>query len=194
MAFVPRFRCEGLNWFRNGCLHRRWVGGQRNGATVAQVWSSSTHHDGGGADSAHLTGWDGSPSVRSRRSEETQVSIVDVHVVQEWALMKVRSTSSHSQTSSHNVPHRQVLHEHGSPVLRPINQPRHSADGVCQCLSCQKTFGPILLLFGFPADEQHSRQISKVSSPGKLYSSLMEVIVRFTRSVSFTGTSPNSTS
>jgi len=44
---------------------------------------------------------------------------------------------------------------------------------------CQKTFVSIALLFGFPADEQHSQQISKVSSPGKLYSPLMEVIVRF---------------
>jgi len=47
---------------------------------------------------------------------------------------------------------------------------------------CQETFAPIVLLFGFPSDESHSRQISEVSSPGKLYSSLMEVIVRFARS------------
>ncbi|GAA5909549.1 hypothetical protein JCM5296_003870 [Sporobolomyces johnsonii] len=56
-----------------------------------------------------------------------------------------------------------VLHEHGFPVPRPIDQSRH-------CLIME-------LIDAFPL-----RQISAVPSPGALYSSLMDMIVRLARS------------
>jgi len=55
-----------------------------------------------------------------------------------------------------------VLHEHGFPVPRPIDQARH-------CILME-------FIDAFPL-----RQISEVPSPGKLYSSLMDLIVRFAR-------------
>ncbi|KZV71289.1 RIO1-domain-containing protein [Peniophora sp. CONT] len=55
-----------------------------------------------------------------------------------------------------------VLHEHGFPVPRPIDQARHC------------------ILMGF-IDAYPLRQIDEVPSPGKLYSQLMDVIVRFAR-------------
>lgn len=45
---------------------------------------------------------------------------------------------------------------------------------------CQKILGR--LSSGGTADQSHSRQIAEVSSPGKLYSTLMDLIVRFARS------------
>ncbi|KAK0208310.1 RIO1 family-domain-containing protein [Desarmillaria ectypa] len=54
----------------------------------------------------------------------------------------------------------QVLHEHDFPVPRPIDQARHC----------------ILMEF---IDAYPLRQISEVPSPGKLYSTLMDLIVRF---------------
>ncbi|KAK0506133.1 RIO1 family-domain-containing protein [Armillaria luteobubalina] len=56
----------------------------------------------------------------------------------------------------------QVLHEHDFPVPRPIDQARHC----------------ILMEF---IDAYPLRQISEVESPGKLYSTLMDIIVRFAR-------------
>ncbi|GAA5955909.1 hypothetical protein JCM21900_003869 [Sporobolomyces salmonicolor] len=56
-----------------------------------------------------------------------------------------------------------VLHEHGFPVPRPIDQSRH-------CLIME-------LIDAFPL-----RQISAVPSPGALYSVLMDMIVRLARS------------
>ncbi|GAA5874912.1 hypothetical protein JCM1840_007148 [Sporobolomyces johnsonii] len=56
-----------------------------------------------------------------------------------------------------------VLHEHGFPVPRPIDQSRH-------CLIME-------LIDAFPL-----RQISAVPSPGALYSALMDMIVRLARS------------
>ncbi|SJL05712.1 related to Serine/threonine-protein kinase rio2 [Armillaria ostoyae] len=56
----------------------------------------------------------------------------------------------------------QVLHEHDFPVPRPIDQARHC----------------ILMEF---IDAYPLRQISEVASPGKLYSTLMDIIVRFAR-------------
>ncbi|KAJ8469439.1 hypothetical protein ONZ45_g16884 [Pleurotus djamor] len=56
-----------------------------------------------------------------------------------------------------------VLHEHGFPVPRPIDQARHC----------------ILMEF---IDAYPLRQISDVASPGKLYSQLMDLIVRLARS------------
>ncbi|OCH95790.1 RIO1-domain-containing protein [Obba rivulosa] len=53
-----------------------------------------------------------------------------------------------------------VLHEHGFPVPRPIDQARHC----------------ILMEF---IDAYPLRQVSDVPSPGKLYSDLMDIIVRF---------------
>jgi len=53
-----------------------------------------------------------------------------------------------------------VLHEHDFPVPRPIDQARHC----------------ILMEF---IDAYPLRQISEVPSPGKLYSTLMDLIVRF---------------
>ncbi|KAI0067723.1 RIO1-domain-containing protein [Artomyces pyxidatus] len=53
-----------------------------------------------------------------------------------------------------------VLHEHGFPVPRPIDQARHC----------------ILMEF---IDAYPLRQIDEVPSPGKLYSQLMDLIVRF---------------
>ncbi|RDB28801.1 Serine/threonine-protein kinase rio2 [Hypsizygus marmoreus] len=53
-----------------------------------------------------------------------------------------------------------VLHEHGFPVPRPIDQARHC----------------ILMEF---IDAYPLRQIAEVPSPGKLYSTLMDIIVRF---------------
>ncbi|EMD42211.1 hypothetical protein CERSUDRAFT_42548 [Gelatoporia subvermispora B] len=53
-----------------------------------------------------------------------------------------------------------VLHEHGFPVPRPIDQARHC------------------ILMGF-IDAYPLRQVSDVPSPGKLYSTLMDLIVRF---------------
>ncbi|KAJ7631013.1 RIO1 family-domain-containing protein [Roridomyces roridus] len=53
-----------------------------------------------------------------------------------------------------------VLHEHGFPVPRPIDQARHC----------------ILMEF---IDAYPLRQIAEVPSPGKLYSTLMDLIVRF---------------
>ncbi|KAJ6519898.1 RIO1 family-domain-containing protein [Mycena sanguinolenta] len=53
-----------------------------------------------------------------------------------------------------------VLHEHNFPVPRPVDQARHC----------------ILMEF---IDAYPLRQISEVSSPGKLYSTLMDLIVRF---------------
>jgi len=55
-----------------------------------------------------------------------------------------------------------VLHEHGFPVPTPIDQARHC----------------ILMEF---IDAYPLRQIADVPSPGKLYSSLMDLIVRFAR-------------
>ncbi|TKA55595.1 hypothetical protein B0A53_02773 [Rhodotorula sp. CCFEE 5036] len=56
-----------------------------------------------------------------------------------------------------------VLHEHGFPVPQPIDQSRH-------CLIME-------LIDAFPL-----RQIASVPSPGALYSSLMDMIVRLARS------------
>ncbi|KAI5124599.1 hypothetical protein M0805_004210 [Coniferiporia weirii] len=53
-----------------------------------------------------------------------------------------------------------VLHEHGFPVPAPVDQARH-------CILME-------LIDSFPL-----RQISDVPSPGKLYSQLMDLIVRF---------------
>lgn len=53
-----------------------------------------------------------------------------------------------------------VLHEHDFPVPRPIDQARHT----------------ILMEF---IDAYPLRQISDVPSPGKLYSTLMDIIIRF---------------
>ncbi|KIM48138.1 hypothetical protein M413DRAFT_439857 [Hebeloma cylindrosporum] len=53
-----------------------------------------------------------------------------------------------------------ILHEHGFPVPRPIDQARHC------------------ILMGF-IDAYPLRQVSEVENPGKLYSSLMDIIVRF---------------
>ncbi|KAF7306985.1 Tudor domain-containing protein [Mycena indigotica] len=53
-----------------------------------------------------------------------------------------------------------VLHEHGFPVPRPIDQARH-------CILME-------LIDAYPM-----RQIAEVPSPGKLYSTLMDLIVRF---------------
>ncbi|KAF8642333.1 hypothetical protein AX16_009602 [Volvariella volvacea WC 439] len=53
-----------------------------------------------------------------------------------------------------------VLHEHGFPVPRPIDQVRH-------CILME-------LIDAYPL-----RQITDAPSPGKLYSSLMDLIVRF---------------
>ncbi|KAH8120430.1 RIO1 family-domain-containing protein [Phellopilus nigrolimitatus] len=53
-----------------------------------------------------------------------------------------------------------VLHEHGFPVPTPIDQARH-------CIVME-------LIDSFPL-----RQITEVASPGKLYSQLMDLIVRF---------------
>jgi len=55
-----------------------------------------------------------------------------------------------------------VLHEHQFPVPRPIDQARHC----------------ILMEF---IDAYPLRQIDRVPSPGKLYSQLMDLIVRFAR-------------
>ena len=41
---------------------------------------------------------------------------------------------------------------------------------------------PDYFLLNCVTDKSHSRQISEVPSPGKLYSSLMDLIVRFARS------------
>ncbi|KAF8168033.1 RIO1-domain-containing protein [Crassisporium funariophilum] len=56
-----------------------------------------------------------------------------------------------------------ILHEHDFPVPRPIDQARHC------------------LLMEF-IDAYPLRQISEVASPGKLYSTLMDIIVRFAQS------------
>ncbi|GAA5866990.1 hypothetical protein JCM3774_003748 [Rhodotorula dairenensis] len=56
-----------------------------------------------------------------------------------------------------------VLHEHGFPVPKPIDQSRH-------CLIME-------LIDAFPL-----RQIASVPSPGALYSALMDMIVRLARS------------
>ncbi|KAF7310963.1 Tudor domain-containing protein [Mycena chlorophos] len=53
-----------------------------------------------------------------------------------------------------------VLHEHGFPVPRPVDQARH-------CILME-------LIDAYPL-----RQISEVPSPGNLYSTLMDLIVRF---------------
>ncbi|KAF7320409.1 Tudor domain-containing protein [Mycena kentingensis (nom. inval.)] len=53
-----------------------------------------------------------------------------------------------------------VLHEHGFPVPRPVDQARH-------CILME-------LIDAYPM-----RQIAEVPSPGKLYSTLMDLIVRF---------------
>ncbi|KAJ2913387.1 hypothetical protein MD484_g7029, partial [Candolleomyces efflorescens] len=53
-----------------------------------------------------------------------------------------------------------ILHEHEFPVPRPIDQARHT----------------ILMEF---IDAYPLRQVSEVENPGKLYSSLMDIIVRF---------------
>ncbi|KAJ3500711.1 hypothetical protein NLJ89_g9672 [Agrocybe chaxingu] len=53
-----------------------------------------------------------------------------------------------------------ILHEHNFPVPRPIDQARHT----------------ILMEF---IDAYPLRQVSEVVNPGKLYSELMDVIVRF---------------
>ncbi|KAG6850495.1 hypothetical protein H0H93_012496 [Arthromyces matolae] len=55
-----------------------------------------------------------------------------------------------------------VLHEHGFPVPTPVDQARHT----------------ILMEF---IDAYPLRQIDEVPSPGKLYSTLMDLIVRFAR-------------
>lgn len=56
-----------------------------------------------------------------------------------------------------------ILHEHGFPVPRPIDQARHC----------------ILMEF---IDAYPLRQVSEVASPGKLYSTLMDIIVRLAHS------------
>ncbi|EIN13678.1 RIO1-domain-containing protein [Punctularia strigosozonata HHB-11173 SS5] len=55
-----------------------------------------------------------------------------------------------------------VLHEHGFPVPRPIDQTRH-------CVLME-------LIDAYPL-----RQVAEVESPGKLYSELMDLIVRLAR-------------
>ncbi|KAK4052655.1 Serine/threonine-protein kinase rio2 [Microbotryomycetes sp. JL201] len=56
-----------------------------------------------------------------------------------------------------------ILHEHGFPVPKPVDQSRH-------CIVME-------LIDAFPL-----RQISSVPNPGSLYSKLMELIVRLARS------------
>lgn len=70
--------------------------------------------------------------------------------------MKVR----HWYSSSHSSNRSQILHEHGFPIPKPIDQVRHT----------------ILMEF---IDAYPLRQVSEVENPGKLYSSLMDIIVRF---------------
>ncbi|KAG6902908.1 hypothetical protein C0995_010078 [Termitomyces sp. Mi166 len=78
----------------------------------------------------------------------------------EWAFMKARSFFWYkSVLDDQNL---QVLHEHGFPVPIPIDQARHT----------------ILMEF---IDAYPLRQIAEVPSPGKLYSALMDLIVRFAR-------------
>lgn len=55
-----------------------------------------------------------------------------------------------------------ILHEHGFPVPTPVDQARHT----------------ILMEF---IDAYPLRQVDEIESPGKLYSSLMDLIVRFAR-------------
>lgn len=59
----------------------------------------------------------------------------------------------------------------------------HGSDGVYRFISpVRKSFTQIALEYEFVIDGWHSRQISEVASPGKLYSSLMDLIIRFARS------------
>lgn len=59
----------------------------------------------------------------------------------------------------------------------------HGVDGVHRRLpSVRTSFIPIALVLEFVTDGSHSRQISEVPSPGKLYSTLMDLIIRFAKS------------
>ena len=67
---------------------------------------------------------------KARLHGKTQVSIMDVHVspccAEGVGVHEGRSVRSRPQASSNDVFHRQILHEHGFPVPRPIDQSRHT--------------------------------------------------------------------
>ncbi|KAG8772255.1 Serine kinase, partial [Serendipita sp. 397] len=79
-----------------------------------------------------------------KRKSATWMYMSRLAAQKEWAFMK-------------------VLHEHGFPVPKPIDQARH-------CILME-------LIDAYPL-----RQISEHPSPGTLYSSLMDLIVRFAHS------------
>ncbi|KAG8810349.1 Serine kinase, partial [Serendipita sp. 401] len=79
-----------------------------------------------------------------KRKSATWMYMSRLATQKEWAFMK-------------------VLHEHGFPVPKPIDQARH-------CILME-------LIDAYPL-----RQISEHPSPGTLYSSLMDLIVRFAHS------------
>ncbi|CAL1695416.1 unnamed protein product [Somion occarium] len=73
-----------------------------------------------------------------------------------------------------------VLHEHGFPIPKPIDQARH-----CILMEFIDAY-PLYVILVHPQSTTYplntcSRQVSSLPSPGVLYSNLMDVIVRFAR-------------
>jgi len=101
----------------------------------------------------------------------------------EWAFMKVSSANSplcgrFMMFPPLGPPRTRVPR---AAADRPVET--HPTDGVYRCLSSvRKLFPQTLFVLKFVIDELHSRQISEVASPGKLYSTLMDLIIRFAKS------------
>ncbi|KAG8840605.1 hypothetical protein FRB91_005892 [Serendipita sp. 411] len=95
-----------------------------------------------------------------KRKSATWMYMSRLAAQKEWAFMKVTVETG---KKGHSRSFCQVLHEHGFPVPKPIDQARH-------CILME-------LIDAYPL-----RQISEHPSPGTLYSSLMDLIVRFAHS------------
>jgi RIO kinase 2 len=102
----------------------------------------------------------------------------------EWAFMKVRAASSLSCGQSLTVfLSLGLTRTRISRAAADRSVQTHCTDGVYRCLSSvRKLFTPIDLVCKFVTDGWCSRQISEVASAGKLYSTLMDLIIRFARS------------
>lgn len=70
-----------------------------------------------------------------------------------------------------------VLHENGFPVPRPIDHARHCI--LMGFIDSYPLYVSHKLFWSSPLIQQHRRQIMEVESPGRLYSQLMDLIVRF---------------
>lgn len=96
----------------------------------------------------------------------------------EWAFMKVSQELTCQPRGLKWIVGLARARIPGSPAYR--SSETLYPDGVYRCISLVSIVGRVLYIF--PTQPISRRQISEVPSPGKLYSSLMDLIVRFARS------------